>query len=89
MMGVPTNWQQMRYCIVAALHLMGDEGPWWSAEVKGEIEQRFSFDAAYVDWEMTTPFGRAYHRAMESLQADRTVTFDDVDGFRLASWGAA
>lgn len=84
--GVPTNWQQMCYCIVAALHCMGDDGPWWGGEIQSEIQRMFATYDTYCDWQITGAHGKAWERAMSDLRKRGIVMFDDTEGHQLAEW---
>lgn len=91
MIGVPTNWQQMRYCIVAALTIIAgdheaDRDDIYSGAVQFHIEQVFNHCGGYIEWDDRSPFGKAWRRAMDSLHEDGTVVSDDF-GYRLAAWG--
>lgn len=93
MIGVPTNWQQMRYCIVAALDKIGGENEKDRKEIYGDTVQFFiericngPDDTGYLDWTDRSPYGKAFYRALDSLRGDRTVTSGTDDGYRLAWW---
>lgn len=91
MIGVPTNWQQMRYCIVGALHEMGgdnenDREDIYSESLKFTIERLFNMNGTGIFWDDRSPFGKAYERAMDSLREDGTVLVTEF-GIRLAFWG--
>lgn len=84
---VPTAWKEMRYCIVAALQSMGDDGPWYGGEIQFEVARLFTTDAGYVDWDFRSAYGKAWHRALDELREQGVVTFGDLEGYRLAVWG--
>lgn len=98
MIDVPTNWQQMRYCIVAALDKLGgddefDRHDLYTGIIQFQIEATFGGqgprEAGWRDWTDRSPYGKAFERAMDSLLEDGTIVRLDANRIenRLAWWG--
>lgn len=84
--GLPSTWREWRYVLVATLHELGDDGPWFTSSVLQQACDLFDQPMRDVGYLMDAASRRSFDRAVRDLRERGVILADNDNGYRLAEW---